>query len=151
MSNAGSNAGPQFETVIRVELPSGGWWELESRPRWKHVREWASEVGRLGAGEVADRVLVSLTAAWSFGDEVGVSALSRRSPRDLTAAFEALHDRVLSPLTGPVRQIAEELFTGLVTGTVQPGFAEAHIMAVTGWDWATLQDTPADVVQRMAV
>ena len=113
MSNAGSNAGPQFETVIRVELPSGGWWELESRPRWKHVREWASEVGRLSAGEVADRVLVSLT--------------------------------------GPVRQIAEELFAGLVTGTVPPGFAEVHIMAATGWDWAKLQSTPADVVRRMVV
>lgn len=140
-----------METVIRVELPSGGWWELESRPRWKHVRKWASEAGRPGEGETADRALVSLTAAWSFEDEVCVAALSRRSPGDLATAFEALHDRVLSPLAGPVRQMAEELFAGLVSGTVPQGFAEAHIMAATGWDWATLQRTPADVVQRMVV
>ncbi len=140
-----------METVIRVELPSGGWWELESRPRWKHVRKRASEAGRPGAGETADRALVSLTVAWSFEDEVCVSALSRRSPRDLTSAFGALHDRVLSPLVGPIRQMAEELFAGLVSRMVPTGFVEAHVMATTGWDWATLQRTPADVVQRMVV
>ena len=72
-------------------------------------------------------------------------------PHDLTAAFDALHDRVLSPLTEPVRDIAEELFAGLVSGRVPEQFTESHVMAITGWDWATLQRTPADVVRHMVL
>ena len=139
------------EAVVRVELPSGGWWELDGRPTWGRLRKWAAGAARPGDGQAADRVLASLTAAWSFDDEVHVSALSRRLPHDLTAAFDALHDRVLSPLTEPVRDIAEELFAGLVSGRVPEQFTESHVMAIIGWDWATLQRTPADVVRHMVL
>jgi hypothetical protein len=69
------------------------------------------------------------------------------------AAMELLKAEV-TPLwngQGPKR-LAEALFGSLVTGGRIPDeFVDAHIMAATGWTWATLMETPADVVEKMAL
>ena len=56
------------------------------------------------------------------------------------------HLEALSP-----RQSAEELFAALVEGNIPASFAEVDLMAATGWSWQTLLETPAEVVQKMAV
>ena len=45
--------------------------------------------------------------------------------------------------------MAEKLYRGLNSGVLTDEFAEAHIMAATGWSWQELQNTPADVVEMM--
>ena len=140
-------------TIRRVDLPSGGWWELETKPRWKHFREWSFDVGALsGSVALGDRVLVSLTPAWSFQEKVCLESLCLRDVADTAAVLEVLQREVLSPLSRerPTR-LAEDLFVGLAAGTIPPPFAEVHLMALTGWSWETLLQTPLDVVEKMAI
>lgn len=149
------------KTVKRIELPSGGWWEIETRPRWKHVRGWfaghfdearhSGDAGRRGP-DLAYRALVSLTTAWSFPEETSLDSLAQRDVADVLTAMELLRPKVSPPGDGqPPKLLAEELFAGLAAGRVPEQFAEVHIMALTGWDWETLQETPADVVELMAL
>ena len=133
--------------VKRVSLPSGGWWEIVTRPLWRHVGAW----GHNSKG-LAERALVSLTTAWSFEEEVSREALSLRHEQDLIAVLETLQRDLLPLLAGDnPQQATENLLAGLVAGRIPREFAEAHVMAATGWSWQTLQDTPADVVHTMAI
>ena len=143
--------------VKRIELPSGGWWEIETRPRWRHVREWSvglrdgAGASELGESDLIDRVLVSLTSSWSFPLPVDLASLDGLDVEDVSAVLE-LVKREVAPLweEQPARVPAERLFTSLAAGRVPEEFGEVHIMAITGWSWETLQETPADVVKRMA-
>ena len=144
------------QPVRRVELPSGGWWKILTRPRWKHVRGWlldrdaSSRTDRQDS--LVEQALVALTVAWSFCEPVSLESLGRREPGDVLAMMKVM-EREIVPLWGRDRPrvLGEELFTGLVGGRIPAMFAEAHIMAQTGWSWATLQETPADVVEKMAI
>ncbi len=136
--------------VARVKLPSGGWWDIRTRPLWKHVSDWRRAV-RAGAKRTGllERALVSLTTGWSFAEEVLPETLAGREAGDLAAvleifcrqaeSFAAAHGSAAS---------AERLFATLAAGSVPPEFAEAHLMLATGWSWRDLQETPADVVDR---
>ena len=66
----------ESETLKRVELPSGGWWEIETRPNWgemMQIRRILVEMGDEGAeGEdFLTTVMAMLTRAWSYQDETG--------------------------------------------------------------------------------
>jgi hypothetical protein len=139
------------EAIKRVQLPSGGWWEVQTRPLWRHVWQWSSEGRHLdGSPSLIDLALLSLTAAWSFGEEITFESLARRDESDLLAVYRVLCSEIISPLERPSpREKAQALFASLAAGQVPPEFAEAHLMARTGWTWHVLQDTPADVVQQM--
>ena len=144
-----------IRTVRRVELPSGGWWEIETRPRWRHVREWANSadgLAGLSGADLSQHALISLTTAWSFQDEISLETLAHRDAEDVLAAMEILK-REVAPLwdSDSPRELAEALFAGLVRGRVPGEFADVHLMALTGWSWDTLMKTPADVVERMAI
>jgi len=144
------------QPVRRIELSSGGWWKILIRPRWKHVRGWllerdASSLAN-GQNSLVEQALVALTVAWSFCEPVGLESLGRRAPGDVLTMMKVM-EREIVPLWGRDRPrvLGEELFTGLVGGQIPALFAEAHIMAQTGWSWGTLQETPADVVEKMAI
>lgn len=132
-------------------MPSGGWWEVETRPLWKHVREW-----REGAydddGGLVDRVVVSLTTAWSFNLPVELESLALVDADDVAIVLEMLVEQI-GKYAGFVERkaMAEELFARMAAGLVPEEFAEVHVMAVAGWSWGELQETPADVVERMAI
>ena len=136
---------------MHVRLPSGGWWDIETRPRWRHLREWMRSRREPGAQEeLADEVLVSLTNAWSFDLPVETASLERIDPGDLAAAFGAVR-QALAELwdTKAQRERTERLFTEMAAGRVPDEFEEARVMALTGWSWHTLQETPADAVEAM--
>ena len=138
-------SGPVGE-VYRVELPSGGWWDIFVRPTWAHLNGWS------GAGnDLVDRALVSLTAGWSFSGPATVEAIASRDLEDLIVVLEAFK-RCAAPYlaTRSLRDEAEELFAALMSGQLPAAFVETHLMAATGWSWQRLQETPADVVRRMA-
>jgi hypothetical protein len=103
-------------------------------------------------GDLVERALVSLSTGWSFREAISVESLARRDVEDVIAAMELLKREVAPLWDGHFyRPVAEELFAGLAAGRVPEQFAEPHIMALTGWSWETLQETPADVVELMAV
>ena len=144
-------------TVRRIDLPSGGWWEIETRPRWKHLRGWLDGLRQIssareqGESEQVDRMLVSLTVAWSFDLPLKPQYLSSIDTEDIVAVLEVLRREVVPYWKQPDRKaMAEELFSGLAAGTVPQEFEEVHVMALTGWSWEVLQDTPADIVEKMA-
>ena len=136
--------------VARVRLPSGGWWDIRTRPLWKHVSEWRGAV-RAGEDERAllERALVSLTTGWSFSEEVGTESVGGRDADDLAAVLEVFC-REVEPFESAGRSVefAERLFAALTDGRAPADFAEAHLMLATGWSWRELQETPADVVER---
>ena len=135
--------------VIRIDLPSGGWWELTTRPLWKHVCRGTDE-GYVS--EFLPRALASLTTAWSFPEAVSESTLPARSEEDMAAVLEVFNGEVLPAFrSGGAREEAEALFAGLVSGRVPPQYVEVCLMAATGWTWQVLGETPADIVHRMAV
>ena len=139
--------------IARINLPSGGWWDIQTRPLWKHLCGWAleAEEGQDASGLV-ERALVSLTTAWSFDDKVCLEALGERQADDLIAVLEVFHRDVVPLLGGDGHKgMAEELFAELIAGRIPGQFAEAHLMAATGWNWHTLQETPADVVEKMSI
>ncbi len=140
-----SPSGPVGD-VCRVELPSGGWWDIFVRPTWAHLSKW-SDAGT----DLVDRALLSLTAGWSFSEPASVEAIDSRDLEDLIAVLEAFK-RCAAPylITRSLRAEAEELFAALMSGQVPAAFVETHLMAATGWSWQRLQKTPADVVRRMA-
>jgi hypothetical protein len=154
---------------IRIPLPSGHWWELETRPRWKHVIQWRHDELLL-----LERALASLTTAWSFGENITPETIARRHEDDMLAILDAFQRHIVPQLRAAnpephpnvgadprvcpeveigvfPRQVAQQLFAALLTGQVPPTFAEVHLMAATGWSWHTLQDTPADIVNKMSI
>ena len=136
--------------VVRVKLPSGGWWDIRTRPLWKHVSDWRRSV-RAGAKRTGllERALVSLTTGWSFAEEVRPETLARREAGDLAAVLKVFCQRAESfAVAQDSAASAERLFAALAAGSVPPEFAEAHLMLATGWSWRDLQETPADVVDR---
>jgi hypothetical protein len=137
--------------VRRIDVPSGGWWEVETRPLWRHVREWR-EGAHHNDGGLVDRVVVSLTTAWSFDLPVELDSLALVDADDVGVVLEVLVEQV-AKLSGLVERktIAEELFARMAAGSVPEEFAEVHVLAVAGWSWRELQETPADVVERMAI
>ena len=141
------------QSVKRIELPSGGWWEIVTRPLWGHVRQWSAASQRQdGSSVLVELALVSITAAWSFREKVSIEAMAQRDPEDLLAVLQVFHREVVPSLeVGSPREMAEALFAGLVAGQLPAQLDEVYLMAATGWSWQDLQATPADVVQKMAV
>ena len=102
--------------------------------------------------DLAELALVSLTTAWSFPEAITMFSLSHRDAEDVIAAMELLRRAVASLSEAPSPELlAEGLFSGLARGEVPDEFVEAHIMALTGWSWETLMETPADVIERLAI
>lgn len=136
---------------LRVDLPSGGWWNLLTAPRWKQVRRW-SRLARDGSGtSLADAALVDLTTGWSFVEEVSAESLALRDFDDLVAVMDAFRQKIAPRLIErSAKDVMEGLFAAMIAGNIPAGFAEVHLMASTGWSWRELQQTPVDVVMRMA-
>ena len=140
-----------------MEMPSGRWWEIEERPRWKHLRAIAGLPDRDKAGgagrDLAEETLAVLTTDWGFEEPVSPAAVLDREPDDLASAL-AEAGSVMERLF-EVRKhrdaLAMELFAGLMAGRVPEAFEEVHLMSRTGWTWEQLQETPADVVEMMSV
>lgn len=61
------------DNVIRVSLPLGGWWDLTTRPLWRHVRHW---MDGSQDGDLLSLALASLTAGWSFPEGVTERSLA---------------------------------------------------------------------------
>jgi len=78
-------------SMKRLDLPSGNWWELVDMPLWKHFRALEG-LGNLAA---IDALLVSITVAWSFPEEVSIEALGEREARDMIPVLQYLQEHVL--------------------------------------------------------
>ena len=138
------------DEVRRIQLPSGGWWELFTRPRWRHVRRWRLQDPN-GGSVSPESALASLTKGWSFAEEVSAESVADLEEADLVVALEVFQREVVPFLKeADQEEPAQGLFKGLLKGKIPLAFEEVHLMAVTGWSGHALQETPADVVRMMA-
>ena len=72
-------------SVRSLELPSGGWWVLDTRVSHRLARE-ISELFHGGDTTEIGHVLSCLTVAWGFDDIPSVEAVTQRDFRDIEAA-----------------------------------------------------------------
>ena len=80
------------ETVRRVALPSGGWWDVETRPpvramqRLQNVNE--------GVVDATYEALVVFTRAWSFPEPVSAEAIQDRRFDDFMSVVKVFEEEV---------------------------------------------------------
>lgn len=86
--------------VVRLDLPSGNWWEIETRPNWGDMMKIRREMVRLTEDESPDEdqltaVMAMLTRAWSYtnGSEDTPLPISIESinEMDIMDAAEVMH------------------------------------------------------------
>jgi hypothetical protein len=86
--------------VVRLDLPSGNWWEIETRPNWGDMMKIRREMVRLTEDESPDEdqltaVMTMLTRAWSYtnGSEDTPLPISIESinEMDIMDAAEVMH------------------------------------------------------------
>ena len=132
--------------IRRVALPSGGWWDIRTRPTW-------CDAGSLGDDESrVERLLVAITERWAFDEPVSLETIACRDDDDLATVLTAIQEDVLPWLEQDSPDaLSMSLFQAMAVGQVPQYFFEIQLMAATGWSWQTLQSTPADVVMKMAL
>ena len=88
---------PDFKSlppVLRVELPSGGWWDLRTPRRFGVYLDWSET---LGGGDHLDwdfRAVAAITYGWSFGEVVSMESLRERDTEDLIAVLQVYSERL---------------------------------------------------------
>jgi len=97
--------------IIRLDLPSGNWWEVEVQPRWGEMMHIRREMVRITESEGEDEealtaIMAALTRAWSYQNGAGPLEISidAVNDMDLGDAAEVMHlvsERVL-PLLAAV-------------------------------------------------
>jgi|GEM_PF-1840102 hypothetical protein len=132
--------------IRRIALPSGGWWDIRTRPTW-------SDAGCFGDDESSlDRQLVAISERWAFDEPVSLGTIACRDEDDLAAVLTVIQEDVLPWLEQDSPDVLSmSLFQAMAVGEVPEGFFEIQLMAATGWSWQALQSTPADVVMKMAL
>lgn len=80
--------GPASESIRRLRLPNGQWWDLETRPTVRQFLE-IEKIVRNGAEDEKGsyEVLRYLTMGWSFREEVTVDAIMDRHIDELIEAM----------------------------------------------------------------
>ena len=97
--------------IVRLDLPSGNWWDVEVQPRWGEMMQIRREMVRIADADGADEealtaIMAALTRGWSYrnGSEDTVLPISIDSVNemDLGDAAEVMHlvsERVLPLLS----------------------------------------------------
>lgn len=135
--------------VRSLELPSGGWWVLDTRVSHRLAREMSALLHG-GDTTAIGHVLSCMTVAWGFDDIPSVEAVTQRDFRDIEAATMVLRDELIPALRIlETTDEAERVFGALVADRIPDDYRDEALMADTGWSWQQLQDTPEDVVRRM--
>lgn len=83
--------------IKRVELPSGGWWDLRKPTKWSdHVKWTEILLNRTGDNDprLSDKILIAFTEAWSFEAEPSIEAMDDLDIDDVIAAYEAYDEHV---------------------------------------------------------
>lgn len=133
----------------RLELPSGGWWVLDTRISHRVAGDLFALLNEGGAAGLG-RILSCMTVAWGFADRPSAESVMRRDVSGIEAATSVLRHAVIPALRSLTSvEEAERVFESLVSGKIPSGYGDVALMESTGWTWRELQDTPEDVVRRM--
>jgi hypothetical protein len=137
------------QSLRRLELPSGGWWVLDTRISHRVASEL---IALLNSNDSAGlgRVLSGMTVDWGFSDSPSAEAVMQREIGDIEAATSVIRDDLIPALQRSAStEEAERVFEALVSGQMPGGYSDIALMESTGWSWQELQETPEGVVRGM--
>ncbi len=87
--------------VLKVDLPSGGWWEVLVNPTWGQVKAFRKflkeKYNKAEDEDLATAALVYFSVAWSFPEALDEAGLDRRDARDIAGVMVPLN-KALTPL-----------------------------------------------------
>ena len=89
--------------VTRIQLPDGNWWDILTKPKWKHIKDLRRSLqapagdAELDEDQAANAALVHFTVAWSFPDDIDNAGLEERDLSDLIQALQLVNEK-LSPI-----------------------------------------------------
>ncbi len=83
----GRRRGPERESVRRLELANGGWWDIETRPTMREFMKIQEIIEAASDEQAAFEVLAYLTKGWSFPEEVSAEAVMDRHVDELVDAM----------------------------------------------------------------
>ncbi len=97
--------------VIRLELPSGNWWEVETRPKWGEMMKIRREMLRITEADGEDeeqltQVMTMLTRDWSYTNgtadtklEISVESVNEMDLLDAAEVMHTVNEQVIPLLT----------------------------------------------------
>ena len=94
--------------VCRVELPSGGWWEIKTRLTWGEQQDIVTEAAKEARSEtdtgMFDTVIARVSAGWSFDEPITVETIRGRDGDDVMPVLTEVL-RTFNPLLRMLAQI----------------------------------------------
>ena len=121
--------------VRSLELPSGGWWVLDTRVSHRLAREMSALLHG-GDTTAIGHVLSCMTVASGFDDIPSVEAVTQRDFRDIAAATMVLREEQIPALRIlETTDEAERVFGALVADRIADDYRDEALMADTGWSW----------------
>ncbi|MFP6567452.1 MAG: hypothetical protein VB961_09210 [Dehalococcoidia bacterium] len=119
--------------VRSLELPSGGWWVLDTRVSQRLAQEMSALLHGVDT-TVIGHVLSCMTVAWEFDDIPSVEAVTQRDFRDIEAATMVLWDELIPALRIlETTDEAERVFGVLVADRIPDDYRDELLMGDTGW------------------
>ncbi len=85
--------------TVKVDLPSGGWWEFKVPKKWRDVRAYGDLLTSEDR-ESSDEALAVATAAWSFDAEPTKESVQDLDIPDYYAGMRVFNKQVLPLLLG---------------------------------------------------
>ena len=85
-----------------MELADDNWWDILTKPRWKHMKEFRAALKKEDADDdsLADIALAHFTVGWSYAESVTVDAIGEREIEDLMKVLPVVVEKLL-PLLSP--------------------------------------------------
>ena len=75
--------------IKRIDLPSGGWWDLMCKPTWREFREIQAKLQAIaGKPDFEEQSLAIFTSAWSFDKPITDDYISSLDALDVAKAME---------------------------------------------------------------
>ena len=87
--------GPESESVTRLSLPNGAWWDIETRPTVREFMMIEKIMGKGDEQEATFEILAYLTRAWSFRDPVTADGVKDRHIDEMIGAMEIFADDIV--------------------------------------------------------
>ena len=86
--------GPRSQSIRRLSLPNGAWWDIETRPTLRQFLAIQEFTKLEDENEGGLTILAYLTDQWSFKDPPTVETVKDRNIDDLLAVMEIYGDDV---------------------------------------------------------
>ena len=88
--------------VTRVQLADDNWWDILTKPKWKHMRDFRAALRKddTDTDILADIALANFTVGWSYAESVTVDAIGEREIEDLMKVLPVVVEKLL-PLLSP--------------------------------------------------